>query len=461
MPHERRWSLRRRMLMLCGGAVLAAWLCGGAAILVVAEEESERLCHENLYFLANTVMRFAGHELSEVQSDNRDGLIGRVHHETEITLGERYAYQIWSRDGQLLLRSMRARADRPYLDLGLLGLHEVVLDTVARDAYAVRSPGLDMTIQVIDLTGEVAALSGRFITWASLSFLLSFVPLVLGTRWLVNRAFSPVRGASAEIRSRGAHDLAPLRVVDAPGELAPFIGAMNSLMERMRGTIEREREFTALAAHELRTPLAAMRMQAQVLARTVDETERTDRAGALLDSVDRCSRLSTQLLHLSRADAMAMTPERLLPVPLDEACAEVLADFLSDAERRKIEVACELTTPRLLADRVGLQTLLRNLVANAMRHTPDAGCIRIDFHDDADATVLRVDDSGAGISDGERKRVFQRFYRSEGARGVGVGLGLSIVASIVKAHRAAIALGRSPLGGLRVEVRFPRHGVAA
>ncbi len=449
------------MLMLCGGAVLVAWLCGGAAILVVAEEETERLCHENLYFLANTVMRFASHELSEVQADMKDGLPGTVHHETEVTLGNRYAYQIWNREGRLLLRSMRARPDRPYLDLGLLGLHEVPLDDVQRDVYAVRSPGLDMTIQVIDLTGETAALSQRFVAWASVSFLLSFVPLLLGTGWLVNRAFRSVRGASAEIRNRAAHDLAPLQVADAPGELSPFVGAMNSLMERMRQTLEREREFTALAAHELRTPLAAMRVQAQVLARTVGEDERTERAGALMASVDRCSRLSTQLLHLTRADGMPAATEPLGQVPLDEACAEVLADFLTDAERRRIEVACELATPRLQADRVGLQTLLRNLVANAMRHTPDAGRISIDFHDDDESTVLRVDDSGDGIPDAERARVFQRFYRCEGVQGMGVGLGLSIVASIVRAHRAAIELGRSPLGGLRVEVRFPRYASVA
>ncbi len=458
MRPEKTWSLRRRMLSMTAVAAVIAWLCGGVAILFVAKEEGERMCHENLYFLATTVLRFAEHELREVAQDGVAVGEHGVHHETELTLGERYAYQIWSRDGRLLLRSVRAPADRRVAPPGNAGLGQTLVDGVERDVFSLVTPSRDMTIEVVDLTGGGTALSRRFMLLASLSFLLSFVPLVLGSWWLTNKAFGAVRDGTRQLKGRGARDLAPVEVADPPRELTPFLDAMNGLLGQMRRAIEREREFTSLAAHELRTPLAAIRVQAQVLARTHDERERAERTHALLQSVDRCASLSTQLLHLTRADAMAGGLDGIEPVRLDEACAEVLADFVDDASRRHIEVGCDLAAERVVADRLALQTLLRNLVSNAMRHTPDAGVIRIAVDDDASGTVLRVDDSGAGIPEAERERVFERFYRARGS--TGVGLGLSIVSSIVEAHRAVIALGRSPLGGLRVEVRFPRAAAA-
>jgi signal transduction histidine kinase len=283
---------------------------------------------------------------------------------------------------------------------------------------------------------------------------------MLGTWWVTNKGFGAISGASRQLQRRGARDLTPIEVANPPRELEPFLEAMNGLLDQMRQAMAREREFTSLAAHELLTPLAAMRIQAQVLARTEAADERRARAAALMHSVDRCALLSTQLLNLARADAMVGSLAEVAPVRIDEACAEVLADFVADASRRRIDVACDLAAEQVLADRVGLQTLLRNLVGNAMRHTPDEGSIRIAASDESGRIVLRVEDSGEGIPEPERERVFQRFYRGRQSAGVGAGLGLAIVSSIVEAHRAVIALGRSPLGGLRVEVQFPRAAPA-
>jgi signal transduction histidine kinase len=170
--------------------------------------------------------------------------------------------------------------------------------------------------------------------------------------------------------------------------------------------------------------------------------------------------LVSQLLELARADSQAVYGTDLGLVQVDEACADVLSDFIDEADRRRIAFNCSLAVPELEADKVAIQTLLRNLVSNAMKHTPDAGVISICTERGKGSVILRVDDSGTGIPESEREDVFRRFYRGMGASGLGVGLGLSIVSSIVAAHRAVVRLGQAPLGGLRVEVHFPAAAAA-
>jgi signal transduction histidine kinase len=146
------------------------------------------------------------------------------------------------------------------------------------------------------------------------------------------------------------------------------------------------------------------------------------------------------------------------PIRIDDACAEVLTDFAEVANRRQITLDCDLTVQEVAADKVALLTLLRNLVSNAIAYTPDSGAVRISSTQEQGRVLLTVDDSGSGIPKAERERVLERFYRGSGQTGVGVGLGLAIVASIVEAHRAAITLCDSSFGGLRVEVRFASAG---
>jgi two-component system OmpR family sensor kinase len=166
----------------------------------------------------------------------------------------------------------------------------------------------------------------------------------------------------------------------------------------------------------------------------------------------------TQLLMLARTDALTLDGVMVHPVRLDDACAEVLTDFAEAASRRRITLDCELAVPELAADKVALLTLLRNLVSNAMTYTPDRGTVRIATSQEPGRVVLSVEDSGSGIPEAERERVLERFYRGDSHTGMGVGLGLSIVASIVEAHHAAIRLCDSSFGGLRVEVRFASAG---
>jgi signal transduction histidine kinase len=271
--------------------------------------------------------------------------------------------------------------------------------------------------------------------------------------WLVLRALRPVADAERALRERAPLDLAPLPLADAPRELAPLLAALNALFGRVEHQLSNERGFTALAAHELRAPLAALRMQAQVAARTPDAGRRAELLDALLASVDRCGNLLEQLLTLSRVDDPTAT-RATGPVALDATFDAVRATLAAEIAGRGVRLTTDFAAPALHADPFGLETLLRNLLHNAIAHAPRGGRVQVASVAQDGAVLLRVDDDGPGIAPADRERVFGRFVRLA-APGFGVGLGLSIVQSVARAHGAVVTLGESPLGGLRVELRFP------
>ncbi|MBL8288696.1 MAG: sensor histidine kinase N-terminal domain-containing protein [Rubrivivax sp.] len=458
-PKDRHWSLRSRLYLVAGLAVLLAWVGGGLAMLVAAKDASERLCRENLANLAHTVLGFAAHELEEIRADAGGALPDVVHRETATTLPARYAYQIWSARGELLLRSVHAPGDRRLTPPGFTGFDTPEVDGRKIEVFALTSKSGEMTVIVADTEddGVFEAVFGAHFA-AVMAVLL---PAVLGgTWWMLRHALAPLLRTSRELGRRGPHGLAPLPLDGAPAELRAIIDAVNRLLVKVDDALSQEREFTALAAHELRTPLASLRVQAQVLARSRDPAEHRHELAALEVNVDRCTRMLNQMLALARADALR--PENLQHEWIDtgELVAEVLADFVVVAGQRGIEVECELNEARLFADRVLLQTLLRNLLSNAIRHAPDGGRVRVCSARRGGTPRLAVEDSGPGIPDHERARVFERFYRGAGERGPGVGLGLAIVAAIARAHGARIGLASSELGGLRVELSLPRPAPA-
>lgn len=453
--NERRWSLRGRLYVIAGAAVLLAWVGGGVAMLVAARDASERMCRENLANLAQTVLGFAAHELDEIRADAGGAVPDVVHRETAATLPSRYSYQIWSARGELLLRSVHAPGDRRLTPPGFTGFDVVRLDGREHEVFALESRSGDMTVIVADSEDEsvfAAVFGGHFALVMAV-----LLPAVLGgTWWMLRHALAPLVRTSRELGRRGPQGLEPLPLEGAPSELRAIIEAVNRLMGKVADALSQEREFTALAAHELRTPLASLRVQAQVLARTRDPAEHRQELAALEVHVDRCTRMLNQMLALARADAQQ--PERLQRewLAAGEFVAEVLADFVAVAAQRGVEVECDLAEPDLFADRVLMQTLLRNLLSNALRHAPEQGRVRVRTARRSGRPQLIVEDSGPGIPDEDRERVFERFYRGRGERGPGVGLGLAIVSAIARAHGAHIGLGVSELGGLRVEVRLPR-----
>ncbi|TXF11856.1 ATP-binding protein [Pelomicrobium methylotrophicum] len=284
------------------------------------------------------------------------------------------------------------------------------------------------------------------------------LPALGGWIWFATRrGLAPLEDIAQEVARRAPEHLQPLAPAAAPTEIRPLVAALNRLFARVAQALENERRFTADAAHELRTPLAAMRAQAQVAQAARTPAEREHALEQIIDASHRAARLLEQLLTLARLDpAAAPTPA---PVMLDTLAAEVCAEFGARALDRGIHLALEAQPASTPGNADLLRVLLANLVDNALRYVPAGGHVVVRVGPRVGGAELAVSDDGPGIPASEREAVLRRFHRLAGQDVPGSGLGLSIAARIVELHHARLALEEGPCGrGLTVRVSFPDHG---
>jgi len=282
------------------------------------------------------------------------------------------------------------------------------------------------------------------------------VPLLVALVWIiVGRGLRPLEAIARAVRARDSTSLAPLPVENLPAELAPLVGELNSLLTRLGGAFELQRRFVADAAHELRSPLTALRLQAQLAERAVDAPARARALAELKSGVERATRTVEQLLTLARQGPEPRRAARE-PVDLVALAQAVVTEFAELAAQKNIDLGLGRAEPAgVEGDPAGLHALLANLVDNALRYTPPGGTVDVDVGLEEGAAFVAVSDSGPGIPEEERARVFDRFYRVPGSGALGSGLGLSIVSEIAARHAAAVTLDARPGGGLVVRVRFP------
>lgn len=289
----------------------------------------------------------------------------------------------------------------------------------------------------------------------SLSPLLIFAPVMAILIWiLVGSGLRPVRRLEQEVTQRNVGALDPVSEQRLPDEIAPLAHAINSLLAKLRHAFAVQRAFVADAAHELRSPLTALKIQLQVLERAPDENAKAAALKKLNDGVDRASHLIEQLLVAARTDATEVTPS-MQPVDLAETMRRAMADVFPLAESKRITLDFDAPDNLMIAaDSDALKILMRNLLDNAVRYTPQGGAVKAKAARETAGITLVIDDSGPGIPAQDRQRVFERFVRGETAAQKGSGLGLSIVKNIVDQHRGTITLSDSPFGGLRATVVF-------
>jgi signal transduction histidine kinase len=261
--------------------------------------------------------------------------------------------------------------------------------------------------------------------------------------------------SAQQLVDRSANDLRPIRTEDPPSELVPLLQSINSLFSRFGKTLDSERHFTSAAAHELRTPLAAVRIQAQVAERARSQKEAREALRGLGTCVERASRMIDQLLTLARVESMAPDGSAFAPVRMDLLARQVVADLSHMLGAAEVEIDLRLAPATISAIESAVAALIRNLVDNAIRYTPRGGRIAVSTAAGEGRVVLTVQDSGPGIPEAERPRVFERFYRLAGSNTEGCGVGLSIVQCVAEVHLARIDLATAELGGLRVSVEFP------
>ncbi|MCY1347783.1 Sensor protein QseC [compost metagenome] len=290
--------------------------------------------------------------------------------------------------------------------------------------------------------------------------LLLLLPLLGWLVWMaVGRGLRPLREIAAEVRARDATTLAPLAVRQMPDEIAPLSAALNQLLARLSHAIDTQRAFVADAAHALRTPLAALQLQAQLVERAGSGAAREEAVMKLRQGLERLTHLVTQLLTLARQEPGAVTPPRE-PVELRALATGVVAELAQAALDRDIDLGVDGdadAAPAIVhGDADALRILLTNLLDNALAYIPAGSRIDVQVARGRDgrSVELVVSDNGPGIPAGERERVFDRFYRLPEAPTGGSGLGLAIVAEIAQSHGARVAL-EDARPGLRVRVAFP------
>ncbi|MGB3072062.1 MAG: ATP-binding protein [Ottowia sp.] len=374
--------------------------------------------------------------------------------------------QIWRADGAMLYRSRSARL---LPQQAVLGFTSVRVGGAAYRVYALQTPL--QVIQIAQDLGSRRQAAGRLALRAVLPVVALAPLLMLIVWWVVGRALAPVERVRRQVAARRAHDLAPLSTEGLPAEVLPLVTEMNGLLARLAAAWNALQNFTADAAHELRSPLAALRLQLQSLQRAEEPEARRIASERLLGGIDRSTRLVEQLLALARQEGSNGDATPPVAVSLGRLVLSAAQEFSREAEARGVTL---VAPPMGLAEPPGddaiitghpaaLAVLLRNLLENALRYTPEGGRVQVrvvrepTISDPSERQVqLIVEDSGPGIPPEERQRVLDRFYRVAGAAGHGSGLGLAIVKAVADRHGARVQLDESPgLGGLRVMVEFP------
>ncbi|TFZ01332.1 ATP-binding protein [Ramlibacter rhizophilus] len=422
-PH----SLRRRLLVLVLAAIALASLLQAASAWRAALRQADRLFDAQLQSVARMVE--AGALLEPGGMDVQ--------------------IQIWGPGGRRVLGS--ARIVLP--SAPVLGFSELEVDGRPYRVYSLQTP--TQTIQIAqDLQARRARAQAMAID-AALPVAALAPLLMLAVGWLINVSLRPVERVRARLAGRPAEDLSPLPEQGLPVEVQPLVHEMNLLFERVRAAFAAQQQFVADAAHELRSPLAALRLQAQGLRRPMQDAEREASVAQLNEAVTRAITLAEQLLVLAREEGAGEAAHE--PLDLLALAGAAIAEALPQARERRIDLGLARGEPaRARGDAQALQAMLRNLVENALKYTPEGGQVDVSVFTEADRAVLLVEDSGPGIEAAERERVFDRFYRSPRAReqAPGSGLGLALVRAVAQRHGARVALGASRLGGLSARVEF-------
>nr|WP_296449653.1 ATP-binding protein [Rhodoferax sp. UBA5149] len=447
-------SLQARLLVLVLGLVTVVWL--GAALLTWydARHELGELLDGHLAQAAALLVVQQSKADGDGDEDDDDGVADApsLH-----KYAPQVAFQVFH-EGRLVSRSVNAGTTP--MSTKSSGFVTVRLpDDAQWRVFAARGAERDVQVYV----GEQTA-SRNGILWAVLrSVLLPLVfalPLLaLAGWWAVRRGLSPLRQLSHVLGHRQPQALEPVVLGDMPSEMRPLVQALNELFERIGRMMAFERRFTADAAHELRTPIAAIRAQAQVaLGAGADAAQRDHALQTTLAGCDRATRLVEQLLMLARLEATPFSAaEPVLTVDLSAVARRVAADLAPAALARHQTLELVAKAPCVVAgDDMLVAVLVRNLIDNAMRYSPEGAQIQVCVATESGQPQLRVEDSGPGMTEPEMARLGERFYRVLGHAQPGSGLGWSIVKRIADVFGAQVRMSRSDLlGGLAVTVRWP------
>lgn len=367
-------------------------------------------------------------------------------------------------EAQLLIRDLPPRTATSHTESSHDGLSGDLSDgfqTITRKGeqwrilVRTRSDGSRVAVGQPTANRDEVAQDSALRTIVPLALLIPCLMVVIAI--VVHRSLRPLSSLAKHLDAKQSDHLETLPVAGIPTELVPFVAAINRLLERIGAMFDKERRFVADAAHELRTPITALIVQADNLERVALSEDGRDRLQSLKTGIRRTAHLLEQLLALAKYDSDAVTDQP--SSEFDHIVKGVVADLLSVAHDRSIDLGfIRVETVSVRAEPVALGVLARNLIDNALRHTPAGGRVDVSLFAENEVVVLEVDDTGPGIPEADLDRIFEPFFRGSGDHGEGTGLGLSIARSIVERCRGSIRLENRPQSegsGLRACVSIP------
>jgi two-component system, OmpR family, sensor kinase len=436
-------SLKRRLLALALTMVVVVWIGAAAFTYYDARHEFDEILDAHLAQSASLLSVQASHDSDEIETEHAP-LLHKY--------SRRVAFQVWESGRVLRLHSANAPS-QPLADREQ-GFSDSVIDGIRWRVFSTWDESRNNLIHVAE-RAEVRDELAQDIAGNLLKPMLISLPLLAILLWVaVTRSLRPLVRLAGEVEQREPDSLAPLHAGTAPREVVPLIERLNRLFVRIDASLQKERRFTADAAHELRTPVAAIKAQAQVARASSNDEERIRALDNAILGCDRATHLIEQLLTLARIDTLG--EETAESCPLRAIAAETIAAIAPAALNQDVRI--ELTEGDEVTVRgnpVLLRILLRNLIDNAVRHTPPGSTVTISVGNEQGRGSLSVSDNGPGIPEQELARLTERFYRPLGTQASGSGLGLSIVKRIAEIHNASLQIASRDEGeGLRVEVIF-------
>jgi two-component system, OmpR family, sensor histidine kinase QseC len=434
-------SLRLRLIAGVLALVTAIWLAVALAAWFETRHETEEILDAHLAQAAALLAAFVGHE-----ADDLDEHLPTHRYLRKVT------FQVWEKGDRLRVHSANAPDRR--LAPADHGFADSEFDGRRWRVYSVWNG--DYLVQVGETREARDAIAGELGRHLLAPLAIALPLLALALALLIGRGLRPLSRLAEDIGRRDAVRLDPIETADAPRELKPVLDRLNQLFARLGDSLEQERRFTADAAHELRTPLAAMRTHAQVAQGAGDAQSRDAALAHVVEATDRATHLLEQLLTLARLDAAAING-KFAPCDLHRLAAEAVAAAAPAAMARGVELTlADGPAIAVHGEAALLGVLLRNLIDNAVRYSPQnlGASVTVSAMDSA-RPCIEIIDQGPGIAPEERARVLDRFYRVAGSNETGSGLGLSIATRIAELHGARLELADGPAGkGLCARVVF-------
>ncbi|MBT8766534.1 ATP-binding protein [Metapseudomonas boanensis] len=455
-------SLQRRILWL----VMCLLLLGSLLIALfnyldssheVAEIYDAQLAQNARMLQGMMHLPMASAEREQLYAAFNDALSKVGPHEVGHPYESKLAFHIWSLDGQSLVRSASApafdaRPQRP-------GFHDYALGSERWRGFVLPDPTKGLLIWVGERDDVRQELVERIVLHTLTPNLIGVVILAALVWKAIGWGLRPLQNMAEVIRNRSADSLAPLQIVPLPKELEPMQAALNRLLGQIDQVLQRERRFIGDAAHEMRTPLAVLRLHAQNALEATSEEQRNEALKFLTVGVDRLARVFNQLLTMARVEP-ELAWQKWQPIELGSVVREHLAELTPLIFDRGLELSLEVPERnfRTTSDAAAIGIALQNLITNAANFSPPGGEVKVSLADDeADQFVIRVEDLGPGIDEKKIERLFERFYSQDNPQGA--GLGLAIVEMIATRLGGSIKLRNRAEGGLCAELRLPKRSL--